>query len=156
MKSIFPTTAFSICLILSGLHAADAVRIKTSVDNLAAQAIANNPEIDFLEGEIAAAKGGRRTAGQLSIPTTSVQGAPKRIGFDGAGSDNGVAWSLSVAQTFEWPGRLALRKAIADQQIDLANLGLDEFRAALAARLRTLAFRYQAAERNEEAALAAA
>jgi cobalt-zinc-cadmium efflux system outer membrane protein len=48
----------------------------------------------------------------------------------------GVAWSVGVSQTFEWPGRLGLRKSIANRDLTLAQLGLDRFRTALAARVR--------------------
>lgn len=52
----------------------------------------------------------------------------------------GVAWSVSVSQTFEWPGRLALRKSIAERQVAMAENGIVQFRAALAARAQALAF----------------
>jgi hypothetical protein len=45
----------------------------------------------------------------------------------------GTAWGVSVTQTFEWPGRIALRKALANQQVELAELGLARYRAALSA-----------------------
>src|SRR5947207_673179 len=50
-------------------------------------------------------------------------------------------WTLSAKQTFEYPGRVTLRKAIATHQVALAELGLEGFRTALAARVRAAAFR---------------
>ena len=64
----------------------------------------------------------------------------------------GVAWSVWVRQTFEWPGRIPLRKAIANQQIQLAELGFAQFKAALAARARTLAYGLFAAQEKAAAA----
>src|SRR5205814_5773532 len=57
-----------------------------------------------------------------------------------------------VQQNFEWPGRIPLRKAIANHQIKLAGLGFDQFRAALDARARTLAFNLFAAHEKAAAA----
>ena len=59
---------------------------------------------------------------------------------------------MSVRQTFEWPGRIPLRKAIANQQIQLAELGLAQFKAALAARTRSVAFGLFAAQQKAAAA----
>jgi cobalt-zinc-cadmium efflux system outer membrane protein len=63
-----------------------------------------------------------------------------------------VAWSVSVAQPFEYPGRLALRKAIANRQIELAQIGYQQFQAALAARVRILGFGLMIAQERAEAA----
>ena len=64
----------------------------------------------------------------------------------------GVAWAVSVQQTFEWPGRIPLRKAIANQQIQLAELGFAQFKAALAARARSATFGLFAAQQKAAAA----
>jgi len=57
-----------------------------------------------------------------------------------------------VKQTFEWPGRIPLRKAIANRQIRLADLGNEQFRAALGARARGLALSVYAAQEKAAAA----
>ncbi|MEW6306815.1 MAG: TolC family protein, partial [Verrucomicrobiota bacterium] len=51
----------------------------------------------------------------------------------------GVAWSVALKQPLEWPGRNGLRKAIANRDIALAELGLAQFRSALAGRVRAVA-----------------
>jgi cobalt-zinc-cadmium efflux system outer membrane protein len=61
---------------------------------------------------------------------------------------------VTVSQTFEFPGRLALRKAIANRQIELAQLGLQQFRAALGMRVRMLSFKLLAAQERADAARA--
>ena len=61
-------------------------------------------------------------------------------------SYQGVASSVSVQQSFEWPGRVALRQAIASRQIDLAELGVSEFRAQLAAKARIAGYKLLAAQ----------
>src|SRR6185369_8557196 len=60
-------------------------------------------------------------------------------------------WSVSAQQTIEWPGRVPLRKAIANQQIKLAELGLAQFNAALATRTRALAVTLFAAQEKAAA-----
>src|SRR5207253_10338804 len=63
-----------------------------------------------------------------------------------------IVWSASMRQPFEWPGRIPLRKAIANQQIQLAELGFARFKAALAARTRSVAYGLFAAQQKTAAA----
>jgi cobalt-zinc-cadmium efflux system outer membrane protein len=55
-------------------------------------------------------------------------------------------------QPFEYPGRLSLRKAIANRQIELAEIGYAQFRTALAARVRILGYGLLIAQEKAEAA----
>ncbi|HMJ65690.1 MAG TPA: TolC family protein, partial [Candidatus Binatia bacterium] len=118
-----------------------------TIEALVAEALEKNPELKFYEAGITAAKAGRKTAGRFPNPELSASGGQKRIS-GGSLAAEGVAWSVSVAQPFEWPGRIGLRKAIANRDIELAQLGLERFRAALAARVRTLAYGQFAAEQK--------
>ena len=112
---------------------------------------ANNPELNFYAAEIAAAKGERRTAVTRANPEASTQLGYKGVRGDDLSGD-GIAFAISMQQPFEWPGRIALRKAIAGRQIQLAELGVSQFRAALAARVRTIGYKLFAAQ--EKAKLA--
>jgi cobalt-zinc-cadmium efflux system outer membrane protein len=67
-------------------------------------------------------------------------------------SAEGVAWSASVVQPFEWPGRIGLRKSIANRDIELAQLGYERFKLALTGRVRTLGFALFAAQEKAAAA----
>jgi len=119
----------------------------TTIDALVADTVANNLELKFYEGEIAAARAGRQTAGLLPYPELGADlGRKSATALDGTSLGDGPAWSVSVKQTFEWPGRLNLRKSIANSDVELAELGLARFRAALAARARVLAFDLYAAQ----------
>jgi outer membrane protein, heavy metal efflux system len=124
-----------------------------AVEQFVAEVLARNPEIAFYEAEIEAAKGERKTAGNFPNPEVNGELGHKRA-RDAMGSlaGEGVAWSVGLSQTFEWPGRLMLRKAIANRQIALADLGLSQFKANLAARARTLAFASFTAQQKEAAA----
>jgi cobalt-zinc-cadmium efflux system outer membrane protein len=111
----------------------------------------HNPEVNFYSAEIAAAKGDARTAATWVNPELSTTIGDKRATGDGLAGE-GVAWSVSIRQTFEWPGRIPLRKAIANQQLQLAELGFSQFKTALAARTRSVAFGLFAAQQKAVAA----
>ena len=123
-----------------------------TIEALVAATLAQNPELHFYEAEIAAAKAGRKTAGLLANPEVSgTVGQKRTLNPVGQLAGEGIAWSVSMRQTFEWPGRLGLRKAIANRDVELAELGLARFRASLAARTRTLAYGLFVASEKAEA-----
>lgn len=124
-------------LLSSSLTAAAATR----PDDLVAEVLATQPELIFYEAELAAAKAGRTFAGTRADPDLAVQLGHKRVQtLGGVLVGEGTAWSVTLSQTFEWPGRLALRKAIANREVELAELGLARFKSALRARVITLAY----------------
>jgi len=93
-----------------------------AIDALVADVLENNPELHFYQSEITAAKGESRTAATWANPELAATVGDKRV-TDGSLVGEGTAWSVSVRQTFEWPGRIPLRKAIANHQMRLAELG---------------------------------
>src|SRR5262245_59515271 len=96
------------------------------LEALVAEAVASNPELHFYEAEIAAARGERITAGAWANPELSTDLGHKSVrDLDGNGIGDGAIWGVSLAQTFEFPGRLSLRKALANRQIELEELGFD-------------------------------
>ena len=125
--------------------------VSVTLEALVAEALEKNPELKFYEAEITAAKAGRKTAGLLGNPELSGGIGQKHVS-SGALADEGTAWSVSVVQPFEWPGRLGLRKAIANRDIELAELGYARFKLALAARVRTLGYGLFAAQEKAAAA----
>lgn len=122
-----------------------------TVEALVQQILATNPELKFYQAEIAVAKGEQRTAATWANPELNATIGAKRV-HSGPFVSDGMAWSVSVRQTFEWSGRIPLRKAIANQQMKLAELGFAQFRAALAARAQTLAYQLFAAQEKTVAA----
>lgn len=142
----------SICDVSSAATAdAHEPASEVTIDSLVAEALAQNPEAAFYEAEVAAAEGKGITAGARANPEVVTTAGSKRV-TQGGLTDEGVAWSVSVRQTFEWPGRVALRKAIASQQQALAELGLEQFKTALAGRVRVLAHELFAAQQTAGAA----
>lgn len=112
----------------------------------------NNPERQFYLEEIAAAKAGQRYSATWSDPELSFDVGRKRVkDIGGSLAAEGTAWSVAVTQTFEWPGRLALRKSIANRNLELAELGLSRFEIALKSRAQTLAYSLLASQANADA-----
>lgn len=108
---------------------------------LVKQALQRNPELNFFVAEIAVAKGAVRTAGTLRNPELSSELGYKNSRENSGGvSGDGAILALSLSQTFEYPGRIALRKAIASHDLVLADLHLQQFRLTLAAHVRSLAY----------------
>jgi len=126
---------------------------EVTVEALVKEVLEKNLELNFYRTEIAAAKGERRTAASWTNPELSSQVGAKRAQDAQSGlMGEGLAWSVSVMQTFEYPGRAGLRKAIANRQIQLAELGLEQFKATLVAKTRAAAFEVFAAQAKADVA----
>lgn len=121
------------------------------VEALVAEALEKNPELKFYEAEIAAARAGQRSAGAWPNPELATSIGHKSVRENGGNTD-GVAWAASIVQPIEWPGRIPLRKAIANGDVELAALGLARFRSLLAGRMRSAAYALFAARQKEHAA----
>ena len=148
---------FAACLIALAPRAQEpaastnALPVPYTLDALVAEALEKNAELKFYDAEIAAAKAGRKSAGLLGYPELSGSVGQKRV-TGGGMSAEGVAWSVSVMQPFEWPGRMGLRKAIANHDIELAQLGYERFKTALTGRVRSLGYGLFAAQEKSAAA----
>ena len=122
----------------------------TEASTLVAEVLQKNPEIAYYEAAIAVASGQRIDAGKLANPELTTQLAR----WSPAAGD-GASWQAGISQTFEWPGRLGLRKAIADGSIQIARIGLEAFKASLAAKTRILAVEMLMAQEKASATDAA-
>jgi cobalt-zinc-cadmium efflux system outer membrane protein len=150
---VFLGAVCACAAFIHSLHGAEAPSPAApgSLESIVSDVLAHNPELAFYKAEIHAARGERQNAGTLANPELNTSFGNKRVSVGPVTSD-GLAWSASVKQTFEWPGRIALRKAIANYQIKLAELGLEQFETALASRARSLAFDVFAAQKEAAAA----
>lgn len=118
----------------------------TSPSMLVDQAVSGNPEIIMLEAAINAARGERVAAGSWKNPQLSGDlGRKAARDSEDILQGTGAAYSVQLTQTFEFPGKATLRKAIADKDIALAELGLQRFRQGLRARVVGLAAEWIAA-----------
>jgi cobalt-zinc-cadmium efflux system outer membrane protein len=116
--------------------------------DLVAEALQKNPEVRFYEAEIAAARGGRQSASQLANPELTTEMG----GMSLAAQKDGLVWRAQILQTFDFPGRMSLRKAIADRDITLAELGLFQFKSQLSNEVRARAGDVLLLKRKEDAA----
>ncbi|MDE1171746.1 MAG: TolC family protein [Verrucomicrobium sp.] len=123
-----------------------------TIDQLAARGMAANAELRSFEAEVAAAKGKRTQAGLWKNPEFTGEYGSRRVTGDGGNLAEGFTRSVTVTQTFEFPGKGSLRKAIADKDVELADLGLRQFRSSLAGQIRSLAYQYLAASAEADAA----
>lgn len=121
-------------------------------EGLVKQALQRNPELNFFVAEIAAAKGGVRTARTVRNPELNSEvGYKNSREHSGGASGDGAIVALSFSQTVEYPGRIALRKSIANHDLVLAELHLQQFRLTLAARVRSLAYAITSAQERTKA-----
>ena len=125
-----------------------------SLDRLVQDVVAQNPERVFYQQQIAMAGTERQAAGRWADPEAVVEFGQRRANDPASGAllGDGATYAVSVVQPIEFGGRIALRRAIAEQQIDLARMGLQQFDATLAARVRALGYGLFAA--NEKASAA--
>lgn len=122
------------------------------VNDVVVQALALNPEIRFYEDEITLIRERRSNAGRWDDPSFSVEiGRKSSREPGGAFAGDGVAWGVTLAQRFDFSGRNALRKAIAQRQVGRAEAGLAQFRRELSARAAELAHVLLAAQQRLEA-----
>lgn len=125
-----------------------------SLDSLARDVVANNPERQYYQRQIETAQVQRRAAGRWADPEAVVEFGQRRENDPATGAPlgDGPAYAVSIVQPIEFGGRIALRRAIAERQIDLARIGLQQFDATLTARARTLGYGLFAADQKASAA----
>ena len=126
-----------------------------AIEVLVAESLEKNPELKFYESEISVARANAKSAGRLPSPELDASIGHKSA-QDRTRSSEGIAWSVGLKQPIEWPGRLGLRKAIANRDIELAELGLAQFRAALAGKVRSAAHDLSVAQQRVAASRAVA
>jgi cobalt-zinc-cadmium efflux system outer membrane protein len=131
-----------------------ATDIAMSIDAIAADVVARNPERRYIADQISAAMTGVAAADRLADPQLSVDFGEKRTSDTVTGQHlgDGASFIVSIVQPVEFGGRVALRRAIAERQLDLARIGLRQFDATLAGRARSLAYALFAAAQKADAA----
>lgn len=149
---IFAVIILGSCLAGLSLQSVASETATNSIDSLVAEAYRNNPEVKWYEAEITAARAGLKLAAVRPQPELNVEIGHKSSRDNTGVRGDGLAWSVSVMQSFEWPGRVGLRKAIANYDIQLAELGLQQFRTELANRVRLAAWNLWAARQQLETA----
>lgn len=147
-------STFAIALAASAIPVPAAAQSALSLDALVRDVVANNPERQFYRRQIETAGVEREAAGRWADPEAVVEFGERRQNDPGTGAPlgDGTAYAVSIVQPIEFGGRIALRRAIAERQIELARIGLQQFDATLAARARTLGYGLFAADEKAAAA----
>ena len=110
---------------------AEGLRLSTAI----AEALKHNPEMRSLEAGVAGAKGGVTTARTYANPELSIAPGIKHT-RDAGTSTNEFHGIFELNQLFEFPGKRALKIAIAEQNVALQQLALEGFRFELSAKVR--------------------
>jgi len=159
LAGISASLALALPLVVVGAAAAneDTPVAPLAPEALVAEALGHNAELGFYQSQLEGAQAARRLAGRLDLPKAEFQaGQIRSRNLDQSLAGEGAMWVASVRQSFEWPGRLGLRKAIANQDVALATLGLEAFRRELAGKVRENAFGLAGAEEKARVAQAVA
>ena len=125
-----------------------------TLEQITAEALRNNPELGSLEAGVGAAKGAVRTTRTIQNPELSV--VPGVRHFRDAGTSGDLFHAeFSLSQLFQFPGKRALKIAIAQKNVQVQQLALEGFRFALAAKVRRAFYQLLAAQkvtalRNEQ------
>lgn len=146
-------TLLSACLMVAASPAV-AQSTAISLDGLVQNVVAHNPERQFYQRQIETAGVERDAAGRWADPEAVVEFGQRRARdlTSSAVTGEGLTYAVSVVQPIEFGGRIALRRAIADRQVALARIGLQQFDATLAARARSLGYGLFAADEKAAAA----
>lgn len=100
-------------------------------------ALDNNPEIRVLAADIASARGEVTTARAWQNPEVSIAPGFKTILDPSTTEFHG---DFGLEQSFEWPGKRALRRALAEKSVAVRELALAGFRSQLAIQVRRAYF----------------
>lgn len=119
-----------------------------------AEALAHNPEMLSLEAGVAGAKGGVTTARTFANPELSIAPGIKHTSDSGA-SKSEFHGNFELSQLFQFPGKRALKIAIAEKSVAVQQLALEGFRFVLSAKVRRAFYDMLAAQkivglRNEQ------
>lgn len=149
MRNSFSGIILSILFVLS-VFASDSFQkvargpTEFTLEELLGQVMENNPELRSFEADVSIARAQRRQAGSWKNPDVALQYGDRRLTSADGNLAKGYTEGATLTQVFEFPGKASLRKAIADQDLELADLGLKQFQAALIGRVKLLAYRYAA------------
>ena len=105
-----------------------------TLETAVAAALADNAELRELEARVETARSAVDVASQYPFNP--------ELNFD-----EGLERHVGINQTIEWPGKRALREALARQDVATAEAALQGFRVALAAELRARIYELLAARR---------
>lgn len=117
------------------------------ITELIQQAMVVSPERQAYLAALAAESEIVSAVGTNRDPVLSLEVGRKQLSdMSGASIDKGEVWTASLSQTFEWPERLRLQRAVAERQVESAKLKLDRFEQAVEVKIALLVYRISRAQ----------
>jgi cobalt-zinc-cadmium efflux system outer membrane protein len=118
-----------------------------TVSEAVSEALKGNPELRGLAADMTAAKGEALTARTFRNPELTIEpGVRQTQDFGGSRSDFHANFALS--QLFEFPGKRALKIALAESDLKVRQIVLEGFRFQLSAEVRRAFFELLVAEKT--------
>lgn len=152
LSRLFLVVGIILTILCESVLAKTDLQSNWTIEKLIAQALTHNAELRAYEAQVAAARANRKQAALWKNPEFSGDYGQKRVKDNEGQIDEGEIRSFSISQPFEFPGKGSLRKAIANKEIELAELGLEQFKLSLIGKVRTLSYRYLASKANAQVA----
>ena len=155
MKRIF---SYGVLLVAAGLALLPVLQAQESapetnqvvtLDALVNEALQQNPELRVAEASLAGVQGEAVTARTYQNPELSFTPSVKHVSPDGGPSDTFFHGVIGVGQLIEYPGKRAVRKAIAERSVAGSKLALESLRYQIQLRVRKAYFDLLAAQQIE-------
>ena len=133
-------------LIFAALLLGAAVARAETLQQITAEALRRNPDLQVFEQSVAAAKGGVRTARTIQNPELTV--APGVRHFRDSGTSGNIFHGeLALSQLFKFPGKRALEVAIARGNVELAEIAREGFRFQIVTKVRRAYYDFLASQK---------
>ena len=133
-------------LLIPALLAVGSSASAATLQEVIAEALRKNPELQVFEQTIAAARGKVTTARTFSNPELSVAPGVKRTSDTGSHATE-FHGDFAVSQLFKFPGKRALEIAIEQRNVELTELAREAFRFQLTAKVRRAFYDFLAGEK---------
>lgn len=155
MKRMFPC---NIWIVAAGLLLPPTLRAQesapetnqiVSLSTLVDEALKRNPELRVAEASIAAAQGEMVTASAYQDPEISFTPSAKHVSPSDAPGDTFFHGVIGVGQLIEYPGKRAVRKAIAERSVEGSKLALESLHYQIQLQVRKAYFDILAVQQIE-------
>ena len=120
-------------------------RDAATLETLISEAWTNNPEVRLFQAAVAGARGELITARTWDNPEVSFAPGAVRTTESGSPARTGFHGDFGVSQTFRFPGKRALQRAVAEKTFESRQLALTAFRTQLAIQVHRSFYRLLAA-----------
>ncbi len=117
-------------------ESAQATNQVLTLDALVDDALRQNPELLVAEASLAGLQGETITAGAYQNPELNFTPSVKHVSPDGGPGDTFFRGTIGIGQLIEYPGKRAVRKAIAERSVAGGRLALESLRYQIQLQVR--------------------